>query len=71
MADSADFEKSFNELKDIVKKLEEGDLSLEESLTAYEKGIRLTGLCQKILADAETRIKAAGASVQRNSEAED
>ena len=45
------------ELEKIVKILEEGEPSLEESLSKFEKGIKLIKACQKELEDAENTIK--------------
>jgi exodeoxyribonuclease VII small subunit len=56
-AANIDFEKSMDELEKIVDDLESGQLTLEESLTAYERGIELTKLCQKRLEAAEERVK--------------
>lgn len=50
------FEKSLAELEEIVAKMEAGDLSLEESLSAFEKGIKLTRECQKALDSAEQKV---------------
>ena len=50
------FEKSLNELENIVKKLEEGDVSLDESLSLFEQGIKLSKVCQKMLDDAEKKV---------------
>lgn len=50
------FEKSLAELEDIVEKMEAGDLTLEESLSAFEKGIKLTKDCQKALNNAEQKV---------------
>ena len=50
------FEKSLAELEEIVAKMETGDLSLEESLSAFEKGIKLTKECQKALDSAEQKV---------------
>lgn len=50
------FENSLAELEEIVAKMEAGDLSLEESLTAFEKGIKLTKDCQKALDTAEQKV---------------
>lgn len=50
------FESSLKELEDIVKKLEEGDVSLDESLTLFEQGIKLSKVCQKMLDDAEKKV---------------
>ena len=51
------FEQQLKELEDIVASMEKGDLTLEESLKAYEKGIRLTRECQTALDDAQQRIE--------------
>ena len=53
----ANFEESIKELENIVKVLEEGEPSLEESLSKFEKGIKLIKACQKELEDAENTIK--------------
>lgn len=45
------------ELEELVGKIEEGDLSLEESLKEFEKGIQLSRICQQALTDAEQRVK--------------
>jgi len=50
------FEESINALENLVNALENGDLSLEESLTTFEKGIRLTKECQQQLTMAEQKI---------------
>lgn len=53
-----DFEAAIAELESIVKKLEEGgDLSLEESLKYYERGVTLSKFCHARLEDAERRIE--------------
>lgn len=65
--DSLSFEASMNELEDLVAALENGDLSLEESLSTFEKGVRLTKACQQHLAQAEQKINvltASGESVE-------
>jgi exodeoxyribonuclease VII small subunit len=51
-----DFEAAIAELESIVRKLEEGDLSLEESLALYERGVQLSRFCHARLEDAERRI---------------
>lgn len=50
------FEKSLEELEVIVQALEDGDLSLEDSLKTFERGIALTRSCQNALEDAEQRV---------------
>lgn len=51
-----DFEKSLEELESLVAALEEGDLTLEESLKTFEKGVKLTRTCQAALKDAEQKV---------------
>ncbi len=57
MADEIKFESAMAQLEEIVKKLESGELSLEESLSAFEEGIKLSKICAKILNDAERRVE--------------
>jgi len=52
-----DFEAALAELDTIVKKLEEGDLPLEESLKLYERGVHLSRFCHAQLEAAERRIE--------------
>jgi len=52
-----DFEAAIAELDGIVKKLEEGDLALEQSLALYERGVQLSRFCHARLEDAERRIE--------------
>ena len=54
---SLNFESTLSEIEKIIESLEEGNLSLEDSIEAYEKGISLTKACQKMLSDAELKIK--------------
>jgi exodeoxyribonuclease VII small subunit len=51
------FEKTFTELEELVKKMEAGDLSLEESLKYFERGILLTKNCQQALNKAEQKVR--------------
>ena len=51
------FESSLGELEKIVRKLEDGDLSLEESLKLFEDGVKLSRECQERLNAAERRIE--------------
>lgn len=51
------FESSLQELEKIVRGLEEGDLSLEESLKLFEDGVKLSRECQERLNQAERRIE--------------
>ncbi len=52
-----DFEAAIAELETIVKKLEDGDLSLETSLQLYERGVHLSRFCHARLEDAERRVE--------------
>ena len=52
-----DFEAAIAELESIVKKLEEGDMALEQSLALYERGVQLSRFCHARLEDAERRIE--------------
>jgi exodeoxyribonuclease VII small subunit len=51
-----DFEAALAELAAIVKKLEDGDLTLETSLSLYERGVQLQRYCHERLDAAERRI---------------
>jgi exodeoxyribonuclease VII small subunit len=53
----ADFESSLDALEKLVEKMERGDLSLEESLAAYESGVGLYRRCQAALEQAELRVR--------------
>jgi exodeoxyribonuclease VII small subunit len=55
-----DFEAAIAELEGIVKKLEDGDLALEQSLELYERGVRLSRYCHGRLEEAERRIEILG-----------
>lgn len=52
-----DFEQSLAELEAIVDKLEQGDLTLDESLQHFERGVQLTRTCQAALKDAEQKVE--------------
>jgi len=52
-----DFESAIGELETIVKTLEAGDLSLEQSLQLFERGVQLSRFCHTRLEDAERRIE--------------
>ena len=54
---AADFERSLAELEAIVDKLEEGDLSLDDSLRHFERGVQLTRSCQSALKQAEQKVE--------------
>lgn len=52
-----DFEQSLADLQALVERLESGELSLEDSLGAFEQGIRLTRECQGALSQAEQKVQ--------------
>ena len=51
------FETSLEKLEKLVEQMEDGDLTLEDSLKTFEEGIRLTRECQQALAAAEHKVK--------------
>ena len=52
----ANFEKNMSDLENIVTELEKGDLNLDESISKFEEGIRISKECNKILEEAEKKI---------------
>jgi len=54
---AATFEQNLEELEVIVQSLEEGAATLDESLKAFEKGIKLSRACQKELSRAEKKVE--------------
>lgn len=53
----ADFETSLDALEQLVEKMEHGEMSLEDSLAAYERGVGLYRRCQQALEQAELRVR--------------
>lgn len=51
------FEEALEELEELVSSMEDGELSLEDSLKAFEKGIKLTRECQSALKKAEQKVQ--------------
>jgi exodeoxyribonuclease VII small subunit len=51
------FEKALARLEEIVRKLEQGDLPLEQSLKLFEEGIRLSRICNTRLEEAERKVE--------------
>lgn len=51
------FEEALDELEALVHKMESGELSLEDSLAAFERGVKLTRHCQAALKSAELKVK--------------
>jgi exodeoxyribonuclease VII small subunit len=52
-----DFETAMRDLEALVERLEQGDLPLEESLAAFERGVMLTRACQTALKEAEQKVE--------------
>ena len=52
-----DFEKKLSRLEDLVRMMEKGDLSLEDSLKSFEEGVKLSRECQVQLNDAEQKVQ--------------
>ena len=55
--DKLTFEEAMAELDELVSRMEYGELSLDESLKAFERGVMLTRKCQEALSQAELRVK--------------
>jgi exodeoxyribonuclease VII small subunit len=53
----ASFEDQMSELEKVVDQLEKGDLTLEENVTLFERGVKLSDACKAQLASAESRIQ--------------
>mgnify|MGYP001078155608 FL=1 len=51
------FESAMTELEQLVEKMEDGELTLDESLKAFERGVVLTRLCQSELKNAELKVQ--------------
>ena len=68
MNHSTQFEQSLQKLETLVKNLESGALSLEDSLTAFQEGVGLVKQCQTLLTQAEQKVemllKASGETVE-------
>lgn len=52
-----DFEQALSELEALVERMEQGELSLEQSLKDFERGIELTRACQGALKEAEQKVQ--------------
>ena len=57
MSDIPDFETALKRLEEIVKKLENGELSLDSALQLFEEGIKLSRFCHTRLEEAERRVE--------------
>lgn len=70
MKKTFDYEKSVFRLEEIVGLLENGELSLEESMKLYEEGTKLSGQCYEVLQKAEQKITQIS-DTEKNKEAEE
>ncbi len=55
-SDTPGFEDAMQQLEQLVETMENGELSLDDSLKAFEEGVKLTRLCQQSLKDAEQKV---------------
>ena len=73
--ESLSFEDSYNLLDQLIHKLEEGDLSVEEAVAVYEQAMRLAAHCERKLDDAEIKVtqllSAAAEEMERNANGDD
>lgn len=60
------FESALGELESIVTRMEDGQMSLEQSLNAYKRGAELLKFCQAQLADAQQQVKVLEAGTLKN-----
>lgn len=51
------YEEAYQQLEDVIAQLESGELSLEQSVTLYEQGQKLSAYCQNLLEKAELKIQ--------------
>ena len=65
MAKSFSFESGMDELEALVTSLEKGELSLEESFKAYEKGVKLAAQLKRVLDQGDRRIQALTESLSK------
>jgi exodeoxyribonuclease VII small subunit len=56
-ASNQNFESALQELESVVEQLESGDLSLEDSLAEFEKGVRLVKYCNQKLTEVEAKVE--------------
>ena len=57
VVDTMTFEEAMNELEKLVESLDKGDISLDQAISAYDKGSRLKDLCQKKLNEAKMKVE--------------
>lgn len=55
--DEPGLEQALEELENLVEKMEDGELSLEQALAEFQRGVELTRICRNALKDAEQKVK--------------
>ena len=70
LAQPASFEQALTELEELVRRMEQGDLSLEGSLAAYRRGAGLVTFCRQALADVQQQVKVLEGDLLRPFEAD-
>ncbi len=65
------FEKALAKLEAIVEKLESGEISLDDSIAAFEEGQKLVDFCLKNLSEAESKVKKLSRDINGNFELND
>ena len=58
MSKNMSFEESMAALENLVRSLESGELTLDESISSFEEAVKLIGICQNKLDEAEQRVRA-------------
>jgi len=71
MEETRTFEENLKELESIVLELEKGELSLEESIAKFERGIKVSKTCNDKLENAEKRINILLGNEEQNFEIEE
>lgn len=64
MAKKMTFEEAAGRLEEIVRRLEEGEVPLEESIRLYEEGMKLGAMCRRILDEADQRIRKLSTAIE-------
>lgn len=70
MPDEMKFEDALQRLRDIVSKLNSGDVKLEETIRLFEEGVKLADLCRRQLEDAKLRIETLAKDLEPSSKKE-
>jgi exodeoxyribonuclease VII small subunit len=70
MAKKMKFEDAMERLEEIVRKLEDGEVQLEESIALYEEGMKLGNKCRHILDEADQRIRSLSAELDEGGKRE-